>query len=122
MNIKKSWVSNAIVLAWCLSFLSSFALADEMETLQMEPAKKPVYCTSKFEYDTVKSYFKEEYGEVGVIRYVTKVPSIIEVFISPKTGTTTILEFLLETNSTCVLSTGQGAEFNQNFGKSGIGA
>jgi len=115
MNIRKSWVFDAIILAWCLSFLSSFAYAIEPtdETPRIYQSQKPVNCTTDA-YDVVKKNLNANYGEVGLMRWVSDEQTVVEVMGNLNTGTTTILEYLPRSESTCFLSSGKGLEVNTN--------
>lgn len=102
-----------IALIWSVSFLAGFAHAQDG---QMQEMQKPVTCTTD-NYQKVKNFLKTQHGEVGMFRYTTDVPSGIEIFINPTTGSSTILEYLPSENGnglTCIISEGKGAEINSN--------
>lgn len=102
-----------IALIWSVSFLAGFAHAQDG---QMQEMQKPVTCTTD-SYQKVKNFLRTQHGEVGMFRYTTDVPSGIEIFINPTTGSSTILEYLPSENGnglTCIISEGKGAEINSN--------
>lgn len=102
-----------IALIWSISFLAGFAHAQDG---QMQELQKPVTCTTD-SYQKVKDFLKTQHGEVGMFRYTTDVPSGVEIFVNPMTGSSTILEYLPSENGegvTCIISEGKGAEINSN--------
>ena len=115
--MKRHLVSNvwySIILIWSLSFLAGFAYGEEQDGM-MQELQKPVTCTTD-SYQKVKNFLKTQHGEVGMFRYTTDVPSGVEIFINPTTGSSTILEYLPDngTGITCIISEGKGAEINSN--------
>jgi hypothetical protein len=115
MSIKVSWVFNLLILVWSLSFLSGFVYAIEPtdETPRIYQAQKPVNCTTDA-YDVVKKNINVNYGEVGLMRWISDEQTVVEVLANLNTGTTTILEYLPRSESTCFLSPGKGLEVNTN--------
>lgn len=111
----------AIVLLWSLSFLGGFAYGQEVPAPAPSPNEggmtettKPVACTVR-PYDSIKTYLRNSHGEIGVVRFITDIGTGIEVFVNPVTGTSTVLEFIGEQKITCILGSGRGAQYNQEF-------
>ena len=104
-TMNKGLTFNIIILIWSLSFLSGFAFGETFET------QKPVQCTTD-EYDEVKLNLNKQYGEVGILRWVTAYGTAVEIMANPDTGSTTILEYLPERKSTCIMSPGKSLELN----------
>lgn len=102
-----------------ISFWCGFAFGEDNPDYEYRQGQKPVVCTEK-PYNEIKAEFANEYGEVGMIRYKTTLPSIVEVLVNKDKGTVTILEFLPSANVTCVISDGGELEYNSIFGNNGI--
>jgi len=125
MNIKQSWVYDALILIWSVTFLSSVAIAapedyvtpesPEGQTLpQVFTSDKPVTCTTDT-YDEVKKNFLESHGEVGFMRFISDSKTAVEIIGNVDTGTVTILEFIPSNKYTCFISVGRGLEVNSNI-------
>ena len=61
--------------------------------------------------------FTGEMFEVGVVRWISAEGTIIEILANPISGSSTLLEYHPPSMTTCVLSSGTGAEYNTNLFK-----
>lgn len=97
-----------IALIWSISFLAGFAHAQEGQMLDY---KKAVSCTTD-EYQKVKNFLKTQHGELPMFRYITSIPSGVELFVNPVKGTSSILEYIPDEGLTCIISEGKDTQIN----------
>jgi hypothetical protein len=114
------------VTIWIVLISCGFAFGEELPkdtekpeqpfTGEMFRLHKPVSCTND-SYEAVKGKLLSSHGEVGVVRWISAEGTIIEILANPISGSSTLLEYHPPSMTTCVLSSGTGAEYNTNIFK-----